>query len=110
MTIKPGRIRLKLTDTIIKKFTDDGLEVRVDPSKLWPAEGYWRTSMVDCYAWEGQIELRRLGHHKFQTIPIGSYERMSDCAKGFSWRDEHVEIVIFADNPIPISQRCKRGA
>lgn len=110
MTIKLGRVRLKLADALIDQFAADGIEIRVDPSKLWPAEGFWRTSMIDCYVWEGQIEIKSKHSERFQVISIDSYERMTDCAKGLSWQEEGHRIQIFADNPTPIALRSKRGA
>lgn len=110
----PGRIRRKLAEMIVAKLAADGLTVRVDPAKLWPAEGWWRTSMVDCWVWDGQIEVLNpppgipwSGNGPWKTVQIGSYDRMTDCVRGFSYANEGFSLEFNADAPKSPSERYR---
>jgi len=107
-----GRVRERLAKIISLRLEADGFQVKVDPEKLWPAEGFWRIdSRADCYRWEGQIEvldprggttkyysggklIRDAG--KWQTIQIGSYSTMTACLGGVTYFHEGFAIVFDA--------------
>lgn len=82
-----GRTRRALAHGIEQAFKDAGVQVRSDPSKLWPAQGRWRSDCrLDVFRWEGQIEEFRYG--KWQVVGIYSWDKMTDCVKGCTiWRD-----------------------
>lgn len=82
-----GRTRRVLAKGIEQAFKDAGIEVRSDPSKLWPAQGRWRSDVrMDVMRWEGHIEEFRF--EKWQVVCIHSWDKMTDCVKGCTiWRD-----------------------
>lgn len=83
-----GKLRQRLAKAIERAFADQNVTVQVDPAKLWPAQGRWRTDhRMDVRRWEGQLELM-LSDGKFSTRTIESWDKMSDCIKGFTiWQD-----------------------
>ena len=82
-----GRLRQRLAKAIVQAFADQKVEVRCEPDRLWPAQGAWRTDhRLDVMRWEGQIDVLMFG--KWQTRSIASWDKMSDCIKGFTvWQD-----------------------
>jgi hypothetical protein len=114
--VGPGRARLKLAEMLAKRLHTDGREVRLDPSLLWPARGYWRTNIeADVYRWEGQFEIWR--HEKWNKISIVSWSCMSDCIRGFDYAFAtayRVEVFAISDRTHPASLRMRdkiaRGA
>ena len=102
-----GRVRLKLAEKIENELTADGWSVRVDPSKLWPNQGYWRTDhRADCMAWEGQFEREFRGN--WQGWTVGSWDTMSSLLRGFTYDVDGWSIELYADQPRthPFAVRC----
>ena len=92
----PGRLRRQLAELLAKRLHADGHKVAFNPEKLWPAQGYWRTSFgADVYRWEGQFEIWR--HDKWETVSIGSWSTMTDCSRGFDYDwDGYFAIEVYA--------------
>jgi hypothetical protein len=83
-----GKLRQRLAKAIVQAFADQGVTVRCDPAKLYPALGRWRSDFrMDVYRWEGSIELMVDGGG-WLMFGIQSWNSMSKCIKGFTvWRD-----------------------
>lgn len=83
-----GRLRQQLAKAIVQTFANEGVMVRCDPAKLYPAEGRWRSDFrMDVMRWEGSIEVKIDGGG-WLRLSIGSWDTMTACVKGFSvWRD-----------------------
>lgn len=82
-----GKLRQRLAKAIERAFSDQGVTVRCDPARLWPAQGRWRTDVrMDVMRWEGSFEI--LQNVVWVKASIQSWDKMSDCIKGFTvWRD-----------------------
>lgn len=78
-----GRVREKLATAITQAFANEGVTVRCAPGDLWPAKGIWKNPRMDVMRWEGQIEVL-LPSGKYMRFSIGSWDRMTDCLKGFA--------------------------
>lgn len=118
---RAGRVRHALAKLLSSELSRDGHLVRVDPEKLWPAEGYWRSDhRADCYRWEGQIEVFdpkapevkyysagevvRQREAGWRLVQVASYERMSDILKrGFVYSlvGHFLEIDLKPASPAP---------
>jgi hypothetical protein len=83
-----GRTRIRLARMIEAKLRDLGHSVRVDPARLDPAQGYWRTdSRADVMRWEGWFE-REIEPGRWMRQSICSWDTMTDCVRGFEiWQD-----------------------
>lgn len=106
-----GRVRLKLAALIEKELTADGWAVRVDPSKLWPNQGYWRTDhRADCMPWEGQFEREFMG--RWQGWTVGSWDTMTALLQGFTYDIDGWSIELYADHPRahPFAARARATA
>lgn len=78
-----GGVRKRLAKAIIQAFTNEQIEVRCDPKNLWPASGIWKQPRMDVMRWEGQFEMRH-DSGRWQTHSLGSWNRMTECLRGFS--------------------------
>jgi hypothetical protein len=108
-----GRVRKRLARMLAERFKADGYEVRIDPEKLWPAEGFWRSdSRADCHRWDGVMEVYDergptvtyytgdgtvKSSGKWQPVSLGSYSRMTDCLKGFKYERDGMGIEVWAN-------------
>lgn len=104
----PGRVRRRLAELIAARLTADGMIVRTDPEKLWPAQGYWRTDFrADVYRWEGQIEILR--HGQWAVTSVASWDPMTDVVRGFDWEWDQFTLEFHAHNPRrhPVLQRAE---
>lgn len=109
--VPPGRVRVKLAEMLAEKLTAAGYEVRTDPAKLWPNQGYWRCQVVkaDVMAWTGQIEVFK--HGKWDTASVQSWETMGECVRGFSIKEESYQyFVLTPDVPLSNEQRYRHSA
>lgn len=80
-----GRVRKKLADVLIDAFEAIGKTIRVDPARLRPATGHWRTDIhADVFRWEGQIEMLLEDGVTWMTFGMNSWDPMSDCIKGLT--------------------------
>lgn len=99
-----GRVRKKLAQMIEKALTAEGHSVRVDPKKLWPNQGYWRTDYrADVQPWEGQIEIQFPETGRWHRVGVSSWDKMTDLIKGFTIQDgnRHLHIDLDAENSAP---------
>lgn len=93
-----GRVRMKLAEMIQETLRADGLNVRVDPSKLWPNQGFWRVDhRADCMPWEGQLEREFQG--RWQGWTIGSWDTMTSLLRGFTYDIDGWSVELYADHP-----------
>jgi hypothetical protein len=104
--IGPGRVRRKLAAMIAKSLSEGGMVVAVNPEKLIPNQGYWRTDLrADVMPWIGYIDLK-VGE-KWTRLAVGSWATMTDCLRGFDWERHGGEITLTAlhEKPAPRSGR-----
>lgn len=82
-----GRVRERLAAAIVQAFADQQVQVRCTGADLHPAQGHWRTDpKVDVMRWHGSLEILR--HGNWQRAIIESWDKMSNCIKGFTvWQD-----------------------
>lgn len=79
----------------------DGIEARVDPSKLIPNQGYWRIDFrADVMPWGGGFEM--MAHGDWRKAQVESWDTMSDLVRGFTmgW-DRYLALELYADQPKP---------
>ena len=105
-----GRVRLRLAEMIRQEVEKLGVKVRVDPSKLWPNQGYWRIDYrADVMPWEGVVEIQ-LETGKWQRISVHSWSTMTDCIRGFDI-DEEISFIdgieLYPHDPKPHPQAMK---
>lgn len=93
-----GRVRSRLARMVERELTADGWTVRVDPSKLWPNQGYWRIDhRADCMPWNGQFEREYSG--RWQRWSIGSWDTMTSLLRGFTYDVDGWSIELSANHP-----------
>lgn len=81
-----GRVRIALAERIERELAERGYEVRVDPSKLYPALGRWRTdTSFDVKRWTGSIERRYEPTGRWLPFHVSSWDTMSDCVREKEW-------------------------
>jgi hypothetical protein len=108
-----GGVRKRLAKMLKIKLEADGLkDVEVNPSKLWPNLGVWRTNTTgeyDCCTWHGQFE--HTAHGKRQTGSVESWDRMTTLLRGFYVRRAgFMSYDCVADNEMSIRDRFKVSA
>lgn len=82
-----GKLRQRLAKAIERAFSDAGISARCEPANLWPSQGIWKQPRMDVFRWEGQIDVID-DFGKAQRRSIASWDKMSDCIKGFTmWQD-----------------------
>jgi hypothetical protein len=96
-----GKVRQRLAAKLIKAFAEQGLELRVDPAKLCPAQGAWRTdTRLDVFRWEGWGEVKM--HDRWQNCSINSWDPMTRCLRGLTIEREAVyTFLVSANGPTP---------
>lgn len=77
-----GKIRQRLAKAIERAFANEEIIVQCNPANLWPARGIWKQHHMDVHRWEGQIDVMIGG--RMQTRTIESWDKMTDCLKGFT--------------------------
>lgn len=108
--IGPGRVRRNLAELIAKTLGAAGMIVAVNPERLHPNQGYWRTDLrADVMPWIGSIDLK-VGE-EWTRLAVGSWATMTDCLKGFEWERHGGEITLVAihEKPAPRSKRLGGG-
>lgn len=76
-----GGVRKRLAKAITQAFANEGITIICEPENLWPALGVWKQNRMDVMRWEGSIAVWR--HGKWQRTTICSWDRMTECLKGF---------------------------
>lgn len=65
---------------IVAALRKEGVEAAVNPDRLDPARGYWRTDpRADVMRWEGDIRVKVNG--SWVTLAVGSWDTMTDCVR-----------------------------
>lgn len=95
-----GKVRQRLAAKLVKAFADDyGIALRVDPARLSPAQGVWRTDMrMDVCRWEGWGEIK-VGE-RWMNCSIDSWDTMTACLRGLSVdREAPYAFMVSANGP-----------
>lgn len=75
-----GRTRRRLGVLMDEAFKAAGLDVEINLTKLWPAQGRWRSDKrMDVCSWEGQVEVMIAGRR--QTRSVCCWDTMSECVR-----------------------------
>lgn len=99
-----GKVRQRLAKAITQAFADQNITVKCDPARLWPARGIWKQHHMDVRRWEGQIDVPIGG--RMQTRTIESWDKMTDCLKGFTiWEDRFAFEVGAVDEKVSPTER-----
>lgn len=96
-----GRTRQRVAERVAEALRAEGFEMVVDPSSLYPAQGYWRTDIrADVMRWHGSVRVKNPPDwsNSHRTINIGSWDTMTDCARGLTiaW-ESGWEIMVYAN-------------
>lgn len=79
-----GSVRKRLAAKLSAAFKQQhGLDFRVDPERLRPAQGAYRTDVrQDCGRWEGFGEIKHPETGTWMNATLDSWDTMSNCLKG----------------------------